>query len=67
MTMEIAIERFINATTESDLTEAYRAMLEWSDAPEGSEEDDVDAMLNARELPSMSSRLYQIAMDEFKT
>ncbi len=61
MTMNNAIEAFTAATNEEEVRAAYAAMLEWSDAPEGSEADDVDAMLNANGLPSLADRLRAVA------
>lgn len=58
--MANAIEAFLTATTEEELADAYQAMLEWSDAPEGSETDDVDAMLDRLGHPSFASRLNSI-------
>jgi hypothetical protein len=59
--MENAISAFIASTTEKELNAAYMAMLEWSDAPEGAEVDDVDAMLAARGLPSLYDKLANVA------
>lgn len=58
--MENAIAAYVEATTEAGINNAYMAMLEWSDAPEGAEVDDVDNMLNLRGLPSLSSRLADV-------
>jgi hypothetical protein len=55
--MENAINAFIAAATEAEIRAAYDAMLEWSDAPEGSEADDVDNTLALRGLASLSQRL----------
>lgn len=60
MTIERAIEAYMAATSETEVNMAYEAMLQWSDAPEGSEEDDIDHMLNLRGLPSLSQRLITI-------
>lgn len=59
--MEKAIAAFLAATTEDEVRAAYDAMLEWSDAPEGAEADDVEHMLNQRGLPSFSQRLASVA------
>ena len=61
MTIEAAITAYETATTEAEVRAAYDAMLEWSDAPEGAEEDDIDATLNARGLPSLTRRLTEVA------
>ena len=58
--MENAINAFIAADTAEEISAAYAAMLEWSDAPEGCEHDDVDNMLNHRGLPSLSQRLIDV-------
>lgn len=58
--MENAINAFIVAYTSEGIRAAYDAMLERSDAPEGSEPDDIDNMLNQRGLPSLSQRLIKI-------
>ena len=58
--MENAINAYVAATTEEEINNAYMAMLECSDAPEGAEVDDVDNMLNFRGLPSLSSRLTEV-------
>ena len=60
MTMNIAISHYIAAISEDDIRAAYTAMMEWSDAPEGAEEDDIDAILTARNLPSLAQRLTAI-------
>ncbi|HEV8036697.1 hypothetical protein [Yoonia sp.] len=60
MTIENAIAAYETATTEAEVRAAYDAMLEWSDAPEGAEEDAIDAMLNARGIPSLTRRLTAI-------
>lgn len=59
--MENALNAFIAANTELEVRAAYGAMLDWSEAPEGSEVDDVDAMLNARNIPSLADRLRAVA------
>ena len=56
-----AIEAFTTATTADAVRDAYAAMLEWSDAAEGAEADDVDAMLDRMGLPSLSQRLTAVA------
>jgi hypothetical protein len=58
--MENAINTYLAASTEAEARAAYAAMLEWSDAPEGSEADDVDNMLNQRGLPSLAQRLTAV-------
>lgn len=58
--MENAINAYLEATTTEEIRAAYDAMLEWSDAPDGAEVDDVDNMLNQRGLPSLSQRLIKI-------
>lgn len=58
--MNKAIEAFLSATTEKELADAYQAMLEWSEAPEGREADDVDTMLERLGHPSLYSRLCAI-------
>ena len=60
MTMTGATVAFIRARTASDVRAAYRAMLEWSNAPEGLEADDVDAMLDTLGLPSLAQRLREL-------
>ena len=60
MTMNAATNAFTRAQTADDVRAAYRAMLEWSDAPEGLEADDVDSMLNELGLPSLSQRLAAV-------
>jgi hypothetical protein len=60
MTMKAATDAFTRARTASDVRAAYRAMLEWSDAPEGLEADDVDNMLNQHALPSLAQRLREV-------
>ena len=59
--MENAINAYIAAVTEAEIRAAYDAMLEWSEAPEGSEVDDIDNMLNLRGLPSLPQRLNAAA------
>ena len=59
--MKTAIKAFNEATTEAEVRAAYNAMLEWSEAPEGSEGDDVDNTLNMLGLPSLSERLVAVA------
>lgn len=58
--MTSAILAFIHAQTQPDLIAAYSALLEWSDAPEGLERDDVDNMLNSLGLPSMATRMAEL-------
>lgn len=60
--MENAISAYLEATTIEGIRAAYAAMLEWSDAPEGAEVDDIDNMLNQRGLPSLSQRLIEIEL-----
>ncbi len=60
MTMKAATDAFTRARTASDARAAYRAMLEWSSAPEGLEADDVDAMLDTLGLPSLAQRLREL-------
>jgi hypothetical protein len=59
--MENAINAYIAATTEAEIRAVYEAMLEWSEAPEGAEVDDIDNMLNLRGLPSLTHRLISLA------
>ena len=59
--MQAATKAFARAKTAGDVRAAYRAMLEWSDAPEGCETDDVDNMLNNLGLPSLATRLAELA------
>ena len=59
--MTAAIEAYLAAQTEADLRAAYQAMLEWSEAPEGAEADDVDAMLNCMGLPGITASLIAVA------
>ncbi len=61
MTMQTATNAFAAAQTVDDVRAAYDAMLEWSDAPEGAEADDVDNMLNNLGLPSLADRLANLA------
>lgn len=61
MTMQAATNAFTRAQTADDVRAAYRAMLEWSDAPEGCEADDVDNMLKNLGLPSLATRLAELA------
>jgi hypothetical protein len=61
MTMQAATEAFTAATTADGIRAAYDAMLEWSDATEGAEADDVDAMLERMGLPSLTQQLTAAA------
>ena len=58
--MENALNAFIKATTEAEVRAAYEAMLQWSAAAEGYE--DIDNMLNARGLDSLSARLLAVTV-----
>ena len=58
--MNKALEAYIAATTEEEIRAAYQAMLEHSDAPEGSEPDDVEAMLQRMGHPQVGDRLNAI-------
>jgi len=59
MEMNKAIDAYLDASNATDITEAYIAMLEWSEAAEDSERDDVDAMLDRMGYPSLSERLAE--------
>lgn len=59
--MDNAIKAYLAATTSEEVRAAYAAMLEWSEAEEGHEEDDVDVMLERLGHPSLYSRL--VAME----
>ena len=54
------VSAYLDAQTEGELLEAYHAMLEWSDAPEGLERDEVDHMLDALGLPTLAARLRKV-------
>jgi|14BtaG_2_1085337.scaffolds.fasta_scaffold71819_2 hypothetical protein len=63
MTMENAIQAYIEAKTPSEILDSYEAMLQWSEAPEGHEQDDVDAMLVVLNLPSYGDKFITWEMD----
>ena len=59
--MEDAIKSFLEEKTADEIRAAYDELVEWSDAPEGYEFDDIDNMLNLRGLPSLSQRIVDVA------
>jgi len=69
MTMQAAIDQYLTAKTEAELSDAYHAMVENvavdNDLPDDADfESGVDALLNARNLPSRSQREGQIRARE---
>jgi hypothetical protein len=59
--MDKAIAAYLAAETAEGIREAYFAMLEWSSAEEGHEEDDIDSMLERLGHPSRENRLAEVA------
>jgi len=59
--MDKAIAAYLAAETAEGVMGAYFAMLEWSSAEEGHEEDDIDSMLERLGHPSLEKRLAEVA------